>query len=138
MIIIRSDAHTYIPKVCMYTLYKNLYLYRREGIYESLLIKNVSSSISHKKNSGTLWLRDFVIPGLLDFSFFPCSTFIYETILIKFSINVNIKKTQIFYEIKFNLKGHSRSYKTTFLFQNLLFLWYISCVKSNVNKTSDE
>ena len=60
-----------------------------------------------------------MIPGLRDFSFFPCSTFIYESILIKFSINVNIKKTQIFYEIKFDLKGHSRSYKTTFLFQNL-------------------
>ena len=51
-------------------------------------------------------LRDSGTTGLRDFSFFLHSIFIYEPILIKISMNANIMKTQIFYKIKYDLKGH--------------------------------
>ena len=35
-------------------------------------------------------------------------------------MNANIVKTQFFHKIKYDLKGHSRSQKTTLLFKNLL------------------
>ena len=37
-------------------------------------------------------------------------------------MNANIVKTQLFYKIKYDLKGHSRSQTTTLLFKNSLFL----------------
>ena len=46
-------------------------------------------------------------------------------------MNVNIEKTQIFHQMKYDLKGHSRSHKMTFLFKDTLFLGYISDLKSN-------
>ena len=46
-----------------------------------------------------------MIPALRDFSFFHSSAFVYESILIKNSINANIDKTQVFHEIKYDLKG---------------------------------
>ena len=49
------------------------------------IIKNISSSISHKKNSGTLRLRDSILSFL---------AFIYEAFLIKIYMNANIMKTQ--------------------------------------------
>ena len=42
-------------------------------------------------------------------AFFLSSTFIYEPILFKISMNANIVKTQFFHKIKYDLKGHSRS-----------------------------
>ena len=51
-----------------------------------------------KKNSKTVRLRDF--------SFFLFSSFIYEPILIKISMNANIKETNIFHKIKYDIKGH--------------------------------
>ena len=35
--------------------------------------------------------------------------------ILKLFKNVNIMKTQIFDEIKYDLQGHPRSYKTTFM-----------------------
>jgi hypothetical protein len=72
--------------------------------------------ISRKK------LRDSVIPGLRDFSFFLSNTFVYDPILFKLSMNANIVKMQIFHKIKYDLRGHSRSQILTFLIKNLLFL----------------
>ena len=40
---------------------------------------------------------------------FFSSTFVYKQILLKISMKANIVKTQIFHEIKYDLKGHSRS-----------------------------
>ena len=51
-------------------------------------LKSISSSISHWKNSGTPWLRNF--------SFFLYSIFVYEPILIKNYMNANVIKTQFF------------------------------------------
>ena len=62
------------------------------------VIKNVCSFTYHKKNSETVKLRNF--------SFFLSSTFIYEPILIKIHMNVNIMIMQIFHFIKYDLKGH--------------------------------
>ena len=55
------------------------------GLY--VLIKNVSSSISHEKTTG---LRD---SGIL--AFLISSTFVYQPILIKISMIANIMKTQL-------------------------------------------
>ena len=72
-----------------------------------LIIKNVSSSTSHKKNpSLRLSLREFkkILP----------STFIYQPILIKKNcMNANIMNSQIF-----NLF----SQKVTFIFKSLFLL----------------
>ena len=65
----------------------------------SIIIKNVSSSTTHKKTpSLRLSVRDFkkILPN----------TFIYESILIKIYMNTNIINTQIFYLNKYDLKGH--------------------------------
>ena len=56
--------------------------------------KKKSSSISQK-------LPDYVTPGLRDFSFILCNIFVYEPILIKFSLIANIMKMQIFHEIHY-------------------------------------
>ena len=53
------------------------------------VIKNVSSYKSRKKNCESVRLRDI--------SFLFSSTFIYELILIKISMNANIKKMHICY-----------------------------------------
>ena len=37
-------------------------------------------------------------------------------------MNANFVKMQIFYKIKYDLKGHSRSQKMTFLFKNPILL----------------
>jgi hypothetical protein len=44
--------------------------------------------------------------GQRDFSFFLSSTFVYQPILIKISMNTNNIKTQIFHRIKYDLKEH--------------------------------
>ena len=72
---------------CMYVVYCNL------------IIKNVSSSTSHKKTpSLRLSLREFkkILPN----------TFIYELILIKIYMITNIMNTQIFYKKNYDLKGY--------------------------------
>ena len=51
------------------------------------------------------------------------NTFIYESILIKMYMNSKIKNTQIFYLIKYDLNGHWRSQKVTFMF--ILILTYV-------------
>ena len=38
----------------------------------------------------------------------------YEPILFKISVNANIVKTQVFYKMKYDLKGHSRSQRRPF------------------------
>ena len=50
-------------------------------------------------------LRDSVTPGLMDFSFFLSSTFVYEPIWLKISMNANIVKMHIFHKFKYDLKG---------------------------------
>ena len=77
------------------------------------------------KNFGTPGFRDSEIPWFRDFSFFLSSTFVYELILLKISMNANIVKTHPFYKIKYDLKGHSRSQTTTILFKNSLFLLFV-------------
>ena len=71
------------------------------------IIKNVSSSTSHKK---TPFLRPYVFPSfrlsLRDFKKILPNTFIYESILIKIYMNTNVMNTQIFYFYKYDLKGH--------------------------------
>ena len=86
---------------------------RSRIVYLLCIIKNVSSSTSHNKNCKTLNLRDF--------SFFLSSIFIYELILTNISMNANIKNTQFFYKMKYELKGHKNHLKIS----NHLFLWYI-------------
>ena len=67
------------------------------GHHSYLIFKNVLIT-SYKKNSETVKLRNF--------SFFLSSTFIYQPILIKISMIANIKKMQIFQEMKYDPKGH--------------------------------
>ena len=65
-----------------------------------IVIKNISSSSSHKKREN-LKLRDF--------SFFRSSTFIYKPIMIKKkSMDANNMERQIFNAMKYDLKGHKR------------------------------
>ena len=55
------------------------------------------------KNSGT--------PGLWDFSFFLSSTFVYEPILFKISMNADIVKTKFFHKSSITSKviqGHKQ------------------------------
>ena len=98
-----SEQTYNIKLYCKDVSYKYIVIHRidvqikREG--KSILIKNVSSSTSHKLwNWETLKIRDS--------SFFLSSTFIYETILIKKNMNANFKRRQIFCKIKYDLKGH--------------------------------
>ena len=51
------------------------------------------------------------------------NTLIYESILIKIYMNANIMNMQIFHLFKYDLKGHWRSQKVTFMF--ILTLTYI-------------
>ena len=76
-----------------------LYL-TKKGLYEITLIRNYEN------------LRK-ILP----------STFIYEPILIKKkSMNANIKKTQIFNKMKYDLRVYKRSQKVILKFQNHFFL----------------
>ena len=79
------------------------------------------------KNSGTPWFRDF--------SFILSSTFVYEPIMLKISMNANIVKTQIFYKFKYDLKGHSRLQTMTFLFKKSTFVidWLKKKIDMNAN-----
>ena len=62
------------------------------------LVKNVSSSTSHKRNSSFTSFREIkkILPN----------TFIYNSILIKIYMNTNIMNTQIFCLIKYDLNGN--------------------------------
>ena len=82
-----------------------------------VLIKNVSSSTSHKKNSVTEKLRNF--------SFF-LSTIIFEPILIQISMNANIKKTHILYKMKYDLKGQIRPF---------MFIYLVQIIQRKANPT---
>ena len=64
-------------------------------------IKNESSSIYLYNNYGTPWLRDSVTLWFRNFSFFLSSTFVYELILLKISMNANIVKLQLLLKIHF-------------------------------------
>ena len=54
------------------------------------------------------------------------STFIYELILMKIYMNADIKLNLkvFFYFIKYDLKGHQKSYKVTFMFK--IFIYFSS------------
>ena len=64
-------------------------------MYVQTIIKNVSSSTTHKKT-----------PSFRDFKKILPNTFIYKSILIKIYMNTKIINTQIFYLNKYDLKGH--------------------------------
>ena len=51
------------------------------------------------------------------------NTFIYELILIKMYMNANILNIHIFHLFKYDLNGHCRSQKVTFMF--ILILTYV-------------
>ena len=71
-------------------------------------------------------LRDSRIPWFRDFSFFLSGPFVYDSILLNISMNANIVKKQIFHKIKYDLKGHSRTQTTNFLFKKFcLYYWLI-------------
>ena len=81
-----------------------------KNVCASKIIKNVSSSTSYKNTpSFRLSLRELkkILPN----------TFIYESILIikKKYINANNMNTQIFNSIEYDLNGHWRSEKVTFI-----------------------
>ena len=61
-------------------------------------IKDVIFSISHKKNSLTLFFLEHLL---------------VNRFWLKISVNANIEKTQIFHITKYDLKGHSRSHMMT-------------------------
>ena len=69
--------------------------------------------------------RDSLIPCLQDISFFHYNTFVNDPNLLKLSINANILKMQVFHKIKYDLRGHSRSQKLTFIIQNSPFLLFV-------------
>ena len=83
---------------------------------ETWLFDNQESNFFYisLKNSG--------IPGLWDFIFFLSSTFVYEPILFKISMNADIVKTHFFYKIKYD---HS----ITFLFKNSLIILFMLLIK---------
>ena len=64
-------------------------------------VKNVSSSISHTKTSSLRHYENLrkILP----------STFFYESILMKITKTTKIIKTQIFYKMKYDLKGLENS-----------------------------
>ena len=71
---------------------------------------------------------------MLDFSFFLVSIFVYELILIKISMNVNIMKRTMFHEIKWLVKvtyGHLKISKSSF---NAIYF----CLTPNLLKTFKE
>ena len=47
-----------------------------------------------------------IILSILELLRILLSTFIYESILIKISMNAKIMKTEIFYRMKYELRGH--------------------------------
>ena len=53
-------------------------------------------------------------------------------------MNAIIKKTQLFQNINYDLKGHLRSHEIILKFQNHLFLLYIICLTPNLLKTFQE
>ena len=63
------------------------------------------------------------------------STFIYEPIIIKNSMNANIKKPQILYFMIYDLKGHKRSHKVILKIQNSSFsaIFFLFIAKSFKN-----
>ena len=67
------------------------------------IIKNVSSSTSHKKTPS---FRLYVFPSFREFKKILPNTFIYESILIKIYMSTNIINTQIFHLKKYDLKGN--------------------------------
>ena len=79
---------------------------------ELTIIKCVSSSTFHKKNS----IFTFFRLSLRKFKKIIPNTFIYESLLIKIYMNANIMNTQIFNPIKYDPNGHCRSQKVTFMF----------------------
>ena len=76
-----------------------------------VIIKNVSSSTSHKK------LLVFFRPYSHRVTFFKIKVFCLKSYLIK-TFNVNI----IFYKIKLDLEGHWRSHWITLIFKFYVFL----------------
>ena len=78
--------------------------------FYQIVIKNVSSSTTHKKTP-SLCLS--VFPSLClsfwEFKKILPNAFIYESILIKNYMNTNIMNMQIFHFKKYDLKGHWRS-----------------------------
>ena len=64
-------------------------------------------------------IQSWIIAEILAFFFLA------HSFMNKFSMDTNIVKMQIFHKIKYDLKGHSRSQITTFLFKNLLFLLFV-------------
>ena len=71
------------------------------------IIKNVSSSTTHKKTPS---FRLYVFPSFRhsfrEFKKILPNTFIYESILIKIYMNTNIINTKIFHLNKYDLKVH--------------------------------
>jgi hypothetical protein len=67
-------------------------------------------------------LQDSVTPEFRDYGIL--AFFVYDPILLKLSMNANIVKMQIFYKIKYDLRGHSRSQIMTFLNKNSPFLLF--------------
>ena len=67
------------------------------------IIKNVSSSTSHKKTPA---LRLYIRLYVREFKKILPNTLIYESILINIYMNTNIMNTQIFHLKKYDLKGH--------------------------------
>ena len=62
------------------------------------IIKNVSSSTTHKKTpSFRLYVFTSLRPSLREFKKILPNTFIYESILIEIYMNTNIMNTQIFH-----------------------------------------
>ena len=92
------SVHTFVDLIIIFFLWR--------------IFKNVSSSTSHTK---TLKIWNCETLRHQDFSFYLSSTFIYELILIKIYMNANIMNTQIFHVNKFDLNGHWRSQKVTFM-----------------------
>ena len=95
-------------------------------------IKNVSSPKYNKKKLCDCGLG-LILP----------STFIYEPILMKLSMNANIVKEQIFHKIMYGLKSHWRSHKVTFMhfLIDIFFLWnlifYKLCMNNKIIKTKN-
>ena len=85
------------------------------------IIKNVSSSTTHKKLRLSVFmsLRLYVFPSFREFKKILPNTFIYKSILIIIYMNTNIIKTKIFHINKYDLKGHLRSQKVICLSANL-------------------
>ena len=80
------------------TLYSSLLVHCSSNI-----IKNVSSSTTHKKTPS---FRLSVFPSVREFKKILPNTFVYKSILIKIYMNTNIINTQIFHLNKYDLKGH--------------------------------